>query len=104
MNKQILIILTAFSFWSIQGGQGLGQDVLSLAGLLANVQLGRSGQRELTSEQQAALNQEDKKRELEKAKKKALKAQTKANRPTYKGSQDPRKYKSRGAAGSGYKK
>jgi hypothetical protein len=78
MNKQILIILTTFSFWSIQAGQGLGQDVLSLAGLLANVQLGRSGQGLLTSEEQAALNQKDKKKEIEKSKKRSFESPNKS--------------------------
>lgn len=36
MKKQILIILTAFSFWSIQCGQRSQQDIL-VAALLAIV-------------------------------------------------------------------
>lgn len=104
MNKQILIILTAFSFWSIKGVEGLGSDILPLAALLANVQLEVPAQRQLTSDQQRKKQEKDRKRQLKKAEQEALKAQRKASQANCKGQQTSRNHHSRGAAGSWYKK
>ncbi len=105
MNKQILIILTAFSFWSIKGGEGLGSDILPLAALLAHVQLEVPAQRQLALDQQRKKQEKDRKQQLKKAEKQALKAQRKASQANCKGQQTSRNnHNSRGAAGSWYKK
>ncbi|NBO99533.1 MAG: hypothetical protein EBU90_05300 [Proteobacteria bacterium] len=79
MNKQILIILTAFSFWSIQGAQ-----------------------RQLTSQEQQKKQEKDRQQQLKRAAKAAFKRQQKANQPNSKGQHQGCKH-NRGAAGSWFK-
>ena len=102
MNKQILIILTAFSFWSIQCTEGLGRDILPLVALLGNVQLQQPAQGPLTSEEQIKKQEKNREQQLKRAEKAAFKRQQKANQPNSKGQHQGCKH-NRGAAGSWYK-